>query len=162
LLAGFDHVALELVELSLAGMNDASPRAQGRERRNSQLGKLFQQELRPISLGQWGGNLEAKAEFPKGRLDGKDLQGDLLTGNSLYGGWILMAVAVEEANLVTRAKSANRSQMMRLGALELKRTHSQRMIDVKPIGHEEATRKSEQEQGRVPGFLFPFYFFLSP
>src|SRR5258707_10725280 len=136
LLAGLDHVTVQLFQLGITRVDHAALGPQRHERGDTQLGQLLQQKLRAIALGQRGGHLDAEWMLALRRGNAVDAHGHAAAADSDDLGGVFAAVAVEQANRVAGAKPTNRGEVMRLWAGQIDLAGRQRAVDVIPVRHE--------------------------
>src|SRR5262249_49180818 len=121
LLAGLNHMPLKFFQFCLARLDHAAARPQGDKYGRTQFSQFFHQELGPVPFRQGGSYFESEANFTLGTLRGPYVKLHVPTVDAAHPGGILPAIAVEQANPVSRPQSANRGKMVSLRPLECER-----------------------------------------
>ena len=116
-------------------MNDAPASPQRHEDGDPELGQLFQEELAPIALRQRRRHRHAEWQLARRRFDPDNFQRDVASFCVVHEGGVFMAIAVEQANAVARAKPADRGEMVRLRPVQGHQAGGQKSVDEETLGH---------------------------
>ena len=150
LLTCFNGVTLELIQLASCGWTTLRRVCNGTKLVTPSSVNFSTRNWARSPFGRRGGHFQPDRQLTPGRFHGMDVKSYASPGHGGNLGRVLPAVAVEEANLVTGAKAADRGKMVSLGTGQFDWAYRQRTVDIKPFGHPcYNSRTAWKAQGRL-------------
>lgn len=135
LFARLDDLTPKLIQVPGPRINNASRCPQGHKVSHAQFGELFDQKLSPITPRKRSGQFETKSDFPLDLVNGLNPERNGALADGSDHGPVIVAIAVEQGNLLAGTNSANMEKMMRFGPFQDDGPGSQRSIYEKTFRH---------------------------